>query len=107
MLLRIEYKCYGPSKCSQNKMCVGFEGKMVYCYGKNDSCLIDACGVDSHCSIYNTIDSPKYTEGGRTTCQDDRNLTYPTNWQHDACHCSSGIINFLFKSLFYVLLFIV
>jgi hypothetical protein len=85
-------------------MCVGFEGDRVYCYGNDDRCLIGACSKDSDCSKYNTTDSPKHTEGGTTTCQDDQNLKYPTNWQHDACHCSSGIINFLLKSRFYVLL---
>ena len=99
MLFQIEYKCYGPSKCARTKRgkrrCAGFEGDTVYCYGNNKKCLPDDCSVDSDCSKY-TTESPKYTKGGRTICQqNDPNSKYPNSWQHDACHCRDGIINSL------------
>ena len=77
--------CVGPTKCGENKFCVGYEPQTghVYCYGKSNGCKWSSndCATDSDCSKY-TTSSPKYTD--RTTCPGS------TGWRADACTCSSA-----------------
>ena len=76
--------CVGPTKCGENKFCVGYEPQTghVYCYGKSNGCKWSSndCATDSDCSKY-TTSSPKYTD--RTTCPGS------TGWRADACTCSA------------------
>ena len=33
-------KCFGPTHCTTNNVCVGFEKDRIYCYGSYDGCFL-------------------------------------------------------------------
>ena len=82
-------KCFGPSHCTTNNVCVGFEkDSRIYCYGSYDGCFLPSqldCLSDDDCMKY-TINSPKYANSSATSCFDVEH-----GWQHEACACIAEI----------------
>ena len=96
-------KCNGPSKCSSKKICVGFEGKKVYCYGSKQGCLwfSNDCTTDEDCKKYSTSSQLKYTDGEDLDCE-----TTPNKWRADACSCHEKLQGSVFCAQYFNFLFV-
>ena len=87
-----------PVCSNTHEICVGAEGRHVYCYGNDKRCLFNEgdCKVDADCFKYVDPSSPDYTAAkfsertpNKEFCPAE-NIPYDAGWKKEACRVSSA-----------------